>query len=160
MLLSLQRVAFESFRDLVKLARKGLTDEAGLAYVANESLDLRVAARFRASASAGVTLSAAPSLPGMDHRHAAAAVTPSADAPNLNSDATDEAVDDDEGGDDAAEDDMIDAVATGADALDAFAEETGGIRNFSAQLQRAVVQEEEEADHSGPPGSAAAVRKK
>lgn len=63
----LQRLAFESFRDLVKLVRTGLVDGAGLAYVENEALDIRVAARSKASAAAGVIISKvlpALSIPG------------------------------------------------------------------------------------------------
>jgi hypothetical protein len=126
-----QRVAFESFRDLVKLTWKGLEDEAGLAHIEDEALNLRVQARFRASASAGIPISSS---------------TPSRQVPDLAGEQPQEMDDEDDGGDDdKAEDDMINAADEDAATLDA----TGtwfGISHFSAQLQRAVVQEEEEAE--------------
>lgn len=125
----MQRVAFESFRDLVKLTRRGLSDEEGLAFMEDEALNLRVAARTRASASAGL--------------HVAGAAQAAPDA--LFGPAEAEAGG--EEGADAAEDEMIESVATGAEALDA-AGAAFGIATFSAQLQRAVVQEEEEAEAS------------
>jgi hypothetical protein len=148
-----QRVAFESFRDLVKLARKGLSDEAGLAYVANEALDLRVAARFKANASAGVQSTPAIAA-GLKTTPLDFSGAPPSAADGGDAESGDRGDGDD--GDDAAEDDMIDAVATGAEALDATAAEFG-IAHFSAQLQRAVIQEEED-EAAGDP--MAAVRRK
>jgi hypothetical protein len=122
-----QRVAFESFRDLVKLTWKGVDDEAGLARIEDEALNLRVQARFRASASAGIPIASAQTRKASD--------IPGEQPQEM----------DDEEDDDKAEDDMIHAADEDAASLDV----TGtrfGIAHFSAQLQRAVVQEEEEAE--------------
>ena len=123
---SVQRVAFESFRDLVKLSRKGLTDAQGLAYVADEALDLRVAARTKASAAAGVPVSSVAPAPQQTLDFSGEA--PPAEAELL-----------EDSGDDAAEDDMINAVEEDAGTLDGVAQQFG-IATFSAQLQRAIVQ--------------------
>lgn len=136
----MQRVAFEGFRDLVKLLRRGLKDAAGLAYVENEALDIRVKARSKASADAGVKfgLSHASGIPTSHIPTVVAAAAAAADAA-----ASVDAIDDAEDGRDEAEDDMIDAAEDDAADLDRMGAECG-IPNFTAQLQRAVVQEEEE----------------
>eukprot|EP00892_Ulva_mutabilis_P003868 jgi/Ulvmu1/1853/UM012_0009.1 len=145
-----ERVAFEAFRDIVKLLRKGLKDSAGLAYVENEALDIRVKARSKASADAGVRFGPG-SGSGMATSHiptvvaAAAAAAATSEAANAAAAGVDEG---DEDGD-TAEDDMIDAAEDDAAALDRVGAECG-IPQFTAQLQRAVIQEEEdeqENDH-------------
>lgn len=136
-------MAFEAFRDIVKLLRKGLKDAAGLAYVENEALDIRVKARSKASVDAGVKLGSAGAsgmvtshIPTVVAAAAAAAASEAAAAADRGGE------DGDEGGD-AAEDDMIDAAEDDAAALDRVGAECG-IASFTAQLQRAVIQEEED----------------
>lgn len=136
----LQRIAFEAFRDLVKLLRKGLKDSTGLAYVENEALDIRVKARSKASTDAGVKLGS--SQAGIPTSHIPTVVAAAAAAADTAGQA-ETGVEDAEDGRDAAEDDMIDAAEDDAADLDRQGAECG-IAHFTAQLQRAVVQEEEE----------------
>jgi hypothetical protein len=151
----IQRVAFESFRDLVKLMRKGLSDAAGLAYVANESLDIRAKARAKANLSAGVKQQAAATAPGIQLPRAVAMAEQSSAEP-AGADVSVEAQEDMYEGQDAAEDDMIEAAEDDATALDAVALHCG-IKQFTAELQRAVVQEEEASEDKFAKRSAASL---
>ena len=61
-----QLVAFESYRDLVRLLQKGLEDAAGIQAAEEENIELRAQARTDAAAAAGVPVSntrPAPSFP-------------------------------------------------------------------------------------------------
>ena len=61
-----QLVAFESYRDLVRLLQKGLEDAAGIRAAEEENIELRAQARTDAAAAAGVPVSntrPAPSFP-------------------------------------------------------------------------------------------------
>lgn len=66
MLGTLQLVALEAYRDLVKLLRRGLDDAQGIRAAAQENIELRAQAKSAAAAAASVPASnsrPAPSIP-------------------------------------------------------------------------------------------------
>ncbi|GIL46948.1 hypothetical protein Vafri_3819 [Volvox africanus] len=153
-----QSLRFESFRDVVRLATKGLSEPEGLAFARQENIEIRAAMRAAATAAAAAAAgqrnppplsmampmagTGAFSAVGFNYGGAAAGGGGSSDS-SSDDDSSDSESDGDEDEDagQEAEDDRIDDIA-----------EQYGLTDFSYRLHRALQQEgEEEARLRKPP---------
>eukprot|EP00884_Botryococcus_braunii_P014638 jgi/Botrbrau1/23175/Bobra.0041s0026.1 len=132
-------VAFEAFRDLVKLRQMGLSEEAGLHAALLENVELRANAVSSAAAAAGVPLS--HSLPKSQPQYGAVGLRYDGGEEGGSSSGSSDSDDEEgEGGsEEEAEDETSDEESRKLDQLAA----SMGLPNFSVMQRRA---EREEAD--------------